>query len=287
MRGLAFAELCGSEPKLRALLGALGFSLTRRHAARALDVYTQGTATFLVNDAPGTYAAEFRAAHGPCVSALGFLVDDPSAAFAAATARGARPYAGSAARSLDAPAVHGVGDSLIYFVQAGREGAVERECPALANPVVAPDRGLLGFDHLTNNVAQGELGTWAKFYEEIFGFTHVRSFDIKGNKTGLYSFALRSPDGSFCIPINEDKGGTGQIAEYLKEYRGAGIQHIALLSKDLLATLDRMGGAVSTLDIDETYYEHAFARVPAVRESPERIRAHNVLVDGDAEGYLP
>lgn len=286
MRGLAFAELCGHEPDLRALLGALGFSRTRRHASRALDVYTQGSAVFLVNDEPGTHAAEFRAAHGPCVSALGFLVDDPAAAFTAATARGARPYTGRPARSLDAPAVHGVGDSLIYFVKAGRESAVERECPALPDPTRVPDRGLLCFDHLTNNVAKGELGTWAKFYEEIFGFTHVRSFDIKGNKTGLYSFALRSPDGSFCIPINEDKGGTGQIAEYLKEYSGAGIQHIALLSKDLLSTLDRIGGAVPTLDIDASYYEHAFARVPGVRESPERIRAHNVLVDGDPEGYL-
>ncbi len=286
MRGLAFAELSGDEPALRALLQALGFSRTRRHGERALDVYTQGSATFLVNDAPGTHATAFRAAHGPCVSALGFLVDDAQAALATAVARGARPYTGAAARSIDAPAIHGVGDSLIYFVEGtGRGRAVDAECPPLAEPTLVPDRGLLCFDHLTNNVAKGELATWARFYEEVFGFTHVRSFDIKGNKTGLYSFALRSPCGSFCIPINEDKGGTGQIAEYLKEYRGAGIQHIALLSKDLLATLDRIGGAVPTLDIDESYYEHAFARVP-VRESPERIRAHNVLIDGDAEGYL-
>jgi 4-hydroxyphenylpyruvate dioxygenase len=286
LRGLAFAELCGSEPELRALLGALGFSHTRRHASRALDVYTQGSATFLVNDEPDTHAAEFRAAHGPCVSALGFAVDDPAQAFSEARARGARPYTGRAARAIDAPAVHGVGDSLIYFVAAGRESAVMRECPAVERPTLVPDRGLLCFDHLTNNVAKGELATWAKFYEEVFGFTHVRSFDIKGNKTGLYSFALRSPDGSFCIPINEDKGGTGQIAEYLKEYRGAGIQHIALLSNDLLSTLDRIDGAVPTLDIDDSYYENAFARVPGVRENPERIRAHNVLIDGDPEGYL-
>lgn len=120
----------------------------------------------------------------------------------------------------------------------------------------------------------------------MYGFTEVRSFDIVGQKTGLYSYALRSPCGTFCIPINEDKGSKGQIAEYLFEYRGPGVQHVALSTRDLLASLDAMKGALPTLDIDADYYEEVFRRVPRVRESPSRIAAHQVLVDGDENGYL-
>ncbi len=114
----------------------------------------------------------------------------------------------------------------------------------------------------------------------------MRTFDIRGEKTGLQSYALRSPDGSFCIPINEGSEEKSQIEEYLREYRGPGVQHIALLTDDLLGALDRMGGAVPTLDIDADYYDTVFERVPGVVEEPARIAAHDVLVDGDDEGYL-
>lgn len=290
MRGLAFVELSGSLDSLGELLGRLGFSPTRKHPERNLTVFTQGEATFLVNDEPGSFAAAFREAHGPSVSALGFLVDDAKKAFTEAVQRGALPYEGRAPLSLTAPAVYGVGQSLIYFVDgAGPRGtAVDRACELVGSAGGASTEGvgLLRIDHLTNNVEKGELPRWARFYEEVFGFTQVRSFDIVGAKTGLYSFALRSPCGTFCIPINEDKNEKGQIAEYLREYRGAGIQHIALTSHDLLGTLDRMNGRVPMLDIDSSYYENVFQRVPGVREEPARIEAHNVLVDGDAEGYL-
>jgi len=290
MRGLAFAELSGDRASLGGLLGRLGFSPSRKHPSRDVTVYVQGEATFVVNAEPGTFAASFREAHGPSVSALGFLFEDANAAFAEAVRRGARPYEDHAAHPLtmDAPAIYGVGGSLIYFVdgQGHRGAALDRACNRLVETMPTEDVGLLRIDHLTNNVEKGELSRWARFYGEIFGFTEVRSFDIVGAKTGLYSFALRSPCSTFCIPINEDKGQTGQIAEYLREYRGAGIQHIALTTLDLLGTLDRMNGRVPMLDIDDTYYENVFTRVPGVREEPARIRAHNVLVDGDAEGYL-
>jgi 4-hydroxyphenylpyruvate dioxygenase len=290
MRGLAFAELSGDRTELGGLLGRLGFSPSRKHPSRDVTVYVQGEATFVVNAEPDTFAASFREAHGPSVSALGFLFEDANAAFAEAVRRGARPYEKHASHPLtmDAPAIYGVGGSLIYFVdeQGPRGAALDRACNRLVETMPIEDVGLLRIDHLTNNVEKGELSRWARFYEEIFGFTEVRSFDIVGAKTGLYSFALRSPCSTFCIPINEDKGQTGQIAEYLREYRGAGIQHIALTTRDLLGTLDRMNGRVPMLDIDDTYYENVFTRVPGVREEPARIRAHNVLVDGDAEGYL-
>lgn len=288
MRGLAFAELSGNGDELGGLLEKLGFHAERRHPSRDVTLYLQGEAAFVVNADKDCFAARFREAHGPSVASLGILVEDARRAFDEAVRRGARPYEGDAAKTFATPAIYGVGDSLVYFVDGqGPYGSlVDRTLEVTLGPTTVVDMGLLRIDHLTNNVEKGELPRWSKFYKEIFGFTEVRSFDIEGAKTGLYSFALRSPCGTFCIPINEDKGQKGQIAEYLKEYRGAGIQHIALTSRDLLATLDRMKGAVPTLDIDETYYEHVFDRVPGVREDPKRIQAHDVLVDGDAEGYL-
>ncbi|MFD2838711.1 VOC family protein [Azotobacter vinelandii] len=125
------------------------------------------------------------------------------------------------------------------------------------------------------------------FYKEIFGFTEVRYFDIKGVKTGLTSYALRSPDGSFCIPINQPKDDKDQISEYLAEYNGPGVQHLAFSTNDILASLDAMkGGPIEMLDIDANYYDNVFQRLPNVREDKERIRAHHVLVDGDQDGYL-
>jgi 4-hydroxyphenylpyruvate dioxygenase len=118
-------------------------------------------------------------------------------------------------------------------------------------------------------------------------FTEVRHFNIRGERTGLYSFALRSPCKSFCIPINEGTESKSQIEEYLREYQGPGVQHMALLSEDLLGSLDQVAGQVPLLDIEPSYYATVFQRVPNVLESPERLQAHQVLVDGDEAGYLP
>jgi 4-hydroxyphenylpyruvate dioxygenase len=286
MRGLSFVQLASPRPEeLHRILSSLGFSRTHRHKTAAMDGYRQGAIRFFVDREPGSYAQTFHREHGPSVPALGLAFDDPAAALAEAVKRGARQYDGKSGRtSFDAPAVLGLGGSLLYFVDARH--SYERELVALDRPDLVPDKGFLAIDHLTNNVEQGTLGACSDFYRNVFGFTEVRSFDIEGSKTGLYSYALRSPCGTFCIPINEDKGTTGQIAEYLREYRGPGVQHLALLTRDILASLDAVGGAVPTLDIDADYYDEAFRRAPGVREDKTRIQGHNVLVDGDADGYL-
>ena len=156
----------------------------------------------------------------------------------------------------------------------------------LDNPTLVAPKGFLTIDHLTNNVERGTMGRWAGFYRDVFGFTEVRYFDIRGVKTGLTSYALRSPCGRFCIPINEADEARSQINEYLDEYKGPGIQHLAFLTEDILASLDALDGAVETLDIDDDYYATVFDRVPGVIEDHAAIRRRNVLVDGDEHGYL-
>ncbi|HEX7703852.1 MAG TPA: 4-hydroxyphenylpyruvate dioxygenase, partial [Kofleriaceae bacterium] len=295
MRGLELVEFAAHDPEpVRAVFRGLGFSRTRCHRSMSVDSWRQHDVHFVLSSQPGTFAWEFAAAHGPSVSALALRFDDPSFAFAEAVRRGARPFlhpAGERA-TFDAPAIYGVGDSLLYFLHA-KHGAApfDRELVPLHQPDVVPERGFRVIDHLTNNVARGELERWATFYRDIFGFTDVRYFDIRGEKTGLHSFALRSPCGTFCIPINEGSdvgsGKRSQIDEYLDEYNGPGIQHLAFLTADLLGSLRALEHTpIAFLDIDDDYYREVFDRVPGVREDRAELVRRQVLVDGDEQGYL-
>ncbi|MGE0554404.1 MAG: 4-hydroxyphenylpyruvate dioxygenase [Gemmatimonadales bacterium] len=289
LRGIEFTEFAGPTiADLDRLFLAFGFSKLARHRTRAISHYRQHDIHFLLNAERGGFTAEFAKRHGPSIASMGWRVDDADQAFAEAVRRGAKP-ATDARKDLPFPALYGIGDSLIYLIDRfGDRGTIyETEFVSLEQPELRQDKGFLGIDHLTNNVPAGSMETWAKFYREVFGFTEVRYFDIKGAKTGLTSHALRSPDGSFCIPINEPKSDKDQIAEYLREYDGPGVQHLAFLTDDILASLDALeGSGIETLDIDPDYYVEAFERVPVVREDKERIKNHQVLVDGDASGYL-
>lgn len=286
MTGIAFVEYAAptreGEERLARLFASLGFSMLRRHRDRAIDAWTQNECRFYVNREAGSFAADFAKRHGPSIPALGIWVDDPEHALDVAVSRGATRWGGETPYA--APAIVGIGGSLVVFV---RRGAHEELFLELDAPVRVPERGFLCVDHLTNNVEKGTMERWRSFYRDVFGFTDVRSFEIRGKATGLTSYALRSPCGSFCIPINEGDESKSQIEEYLREYRGAGIQHIALLTRDLLRSVDGLGAAgVQTLDIDPEYYASVFERVPGVHEDHAAIEKEKILVDGDEEGYL-
>ncbi len=287
LRGIAFVEMTGPDSEMLAnILRTFGFSRERRHATLDVDHWQQNDIHFLINKQGETFAEQFWKMHGPSVCSMGWLVDDADAAFKAAVERGARPYEGPG-RTLDIPAIYGIGDSLIYFVEKWDDEQRDAWFPKVSDPELHENKGFQFIDHLTNNVFKGTMETWSNFYKNVFGFTEVRYFDIRGVKTGLTSYALRSPDGSFCIPINEADEKKSQINEYLEEYNGPGIQHIAFASDDLLASLDKLeGSAIETLDIDDDYYETVFDRVPNVTEDRKRIQHHQVLVDGDEQGYL-
>jgi 4-hydroxyphenylpyruvate dioxygenase len=292
LRGIAFVELAGPDPlALHRLLLAFGFSRTMRHARRDVDLYAQGAIRFLLNRDPGGAAARFRAAHGASIPSMGWRVDDPVAARATAIARGARPIDGELVRGGAAvPAIAGIGDSAIYLIDATDDD--DHAWAALGfvphpDPIRVADKGFVAIDHLTNNVHAGTLATWASFYRDVFGFTEVRYFDIRGVMTGLVSFALRSPCGTFSIPINEGSDARSQINEYLEEYRGPGIQHLAFATRDILASLRALDGTpIGFLDIDDDYYASVFDRVRGVGEDHDELRRRQVLVDGDERGYL-
>lgn len=290
LRGIEFTEYATPDIDfMKNVFADFGFSLLKKHREKEIYYYNQNDIHFLLNKEPDCHAGNFAKAHGPSICSMGWRVDDAGQAYKTAIERGATAVAPDD-KDLPYPAIYGIGDSLIYLIDKfGDKGSVyEEDFIDLDNPHIVEDKGFTVVDHLTNNVYKGTMEQWSEFYKNVFGFTEVRYFDIKGKKTALLSYALRSPDGSFCIPINEGKDdNNNQIDEYLDEYNGPGVQHLAFLTDDILASLDKMkGSTIETLDIDEDYYDNVFQRVPNVREDKQRIMDHQVLVDGDEQGYL-
>lgn len=291
--GIEFVEYASGEPaKLEKLFLEFGFSKLKKHAAKDVSYFNQNDIHFLLNNEPASVARDFAKLHGPSISAMGWRVKNAAHALEVALKRGAQKsprsdYNDQHGKPL--PAILGIGGSLIYFIEDYQdpkryENYGFRDLP---NPVRVGEKGFLSIDHLTNNVEKGTMTKWAEFYKNVFGFTEVRYFDIRGAKTGLTSYALRSPCGKFCIPINEGTEAKSQINEYLIEYKGPGIQHLAFLTSDIIKSLGALkGSSIETLDIDDQYYAEVFDRVPNVTENHKVLRDMQILVDGDDEGYL-
>lgn len=292
--GIDFVEFSSSSPEyLENLFFEFGFSKLLNHKSKDISCFQQGDITIMLNREKDSFADSFQKLHGPSISAMAWRVKDPKQALETAIQNGAKKSDSSDytyANGEVVPAIYGIGDSLIYFIEDGRESDLNYQrigFERLEKPVIVKDKGFLLIDHMTNNVYKGTMEEWAQFYKKVFGFEEVRYFDIKGEKTGLISYALRSPCGKFCIPINEADEAKSQINEYLEEYKGPGIQHLAFLTRDLLHSLHELENtSINTLDIKEDYYESVFNRVPNVKEDKAEIERLNVLVDGDEEGYL-
>jgi len=158
----------------------------------------------------------------------------------------------------------------------------------VSQPPSTTRAGLGVIDHLTHNVHRGRMDHWAGFYERLFGFREVRYFDIEGRKTGLLSRAMTSPNGKIRIPINESQDDKSQIEEYLREYGGEGIQHIALATADIYGTVDALREAgVEFQDTPDTYYEGVPERVHGHREQLDELKRRRILIDGGGdEGVL-
>jgi 4-hydroxyphenylpyruvate dioxygenase len=291
LKGIEFVEFSSANPKaLENLFIEFGFSKTEQSADGRVDHFAQNRIHFLLNTRPASYARMFAEAHGPCVSSMGWLFEDPETAYRLALSRGAKPAARKDyffTQGEAVPAIEGIGGSLIYFLAEDQNLYAKLGFQKHSAAVQVKSKGFEYIDHLTNNVHQGTMKTWSDFYKNVFEFTEVRYFDIRGAKTGLTSYALKSPGGEFCIPINEGTEAKSQINEYLDEYKGPGVQHIAFCSSDIVESLNALKStSIQTLDIDDEYYAEVFDRVPNVTEDKKTLQKLGILVDGDEEGYL-
>lgn len=289
--GIEFVEYASPNPQaLKDLFIQLGFTLVGKHKKKKVSLYRQNQVSFILNEEPGTFAEKFSKAHGPSICATGFRVKDSEVAFKEAVKRGAKPIDivnDQASHSF--PAVYGIGESAVYFIDRYQTDTHFDDDFNYVSDVKYPKgKGLLTIDHLTNNVPAGDMQKWCDFYSNIFGFKEVRKFNIKGAQTGLVSKVMRSPDGKITIPINEPTEQKSQIQEYLDEYKGSGIQHLAMLSRDICDSVEKLSAdKINFLDAPpQSYYDMIPARVPNVTESIPKIQSEKILVDGDETGYL-
>jgi 4-hydroxyphenylpyruvate dioxygenase len=287
INGFAFVEFAAPDAAvLHELFRNMGFVAVARHGKRDVTLYRQGEINFLVNEEPDSFAAEFARAHGPSACGFGIRVADGEAAHAHALSKGAGEITVKAdSLALRAPVISGIGDSALYLVTDDQhETLYDTEYEFFDGDPKPAGFGLTFIDHLTHNVYQGNMDRWAGFYERIFNFREIRYFDIKGAKTGLVSRAMTAPDGMVRIPINEATDDKSQIAEYLDEYKGEGIQHIALFTDDIYASVEALKAhRIEFLDVPDTYYEMVDERLPNHGEDVARMAANRILIDGDPE----
>ncbi|HVT36166.1 MAG TPA: 4-hydroxyphenylpyruvate dioxygenase, partial [Nevskiaceae bacterium] len=258
-----------------------------RHRSKDVTLFRQGDINFLVNGTPYTHFAQFAQAHGPSACAMGWRVRDAVRAHAHALQQGAVDFdTRPGYMELKLPAVYGIGNSVLYFIDRyGPHSIYDVDFRFFDGVDPAPRGvGLTEIDHLTHNVARGNMDTWAGFYERIANFRQIRYFDIEGKQTGLFSRAMTSPCGKIRIPINESADDKSQIEEFLKQYRGEGIQHIALSTRDIYATVEALRArGVVFMDTPDTYYAKIDARLPKHGESVARLQSLRVLIDGAPE----
>jgi 4-hydroxyphenylpyruvate dioxygenase len=278
--------------QLHTLFELLGFTAIARHRSKNVTLFRQGEINFLVNGTPYTHFQQFAQAHGPSACAMGWRVKDAVKAYDYATAHGAVPFdARPGFMELRLPAVYGIGNSVLYFVDRyGPQHDIYDVdfLPLEGAPTDTRGVGLYNIDHLTHNVERGNMDVWGGFYERIANFREIRYFDIEGKQTGLFSRAMTSPCGKIRIPINESADDKSQIAEFIRDYRGEGIQHIALSTNDIYTTVQALRErGVVFMDTPDTYYEKIDTRVPQHGESVARLRELRILIDGaPVEGIL-
>lgn len=287
--GFEFVEFASPDPKaLIHFFEMLGFTAIAQHRSKQVTLLRQGSINFIVNQEPNSHAQHFAKEHGPCACAMAFKVNDPEQAFERAIKLGAKPYEEGilGLGESNIPAIYGIGGSLLYFVGTQVPSIYDTDFIPIPNAPQHPrGQGLHLIDHLTHNVFQGQMDKWAHdFYGKIFNFHEIRYFDIEGQKTGLTSRALSSPCGKIKIPLNQSKDDKSQIEEYLKEYKGEGIQHIALSTDDIYNTIEGLRQQkVKFLTVPDTYYEMVNERVPLHGENLTRMQKNQILIDGTVE----
>jgi 4-hydroxyphenylpyruvate dioxygenase len=295
LMGFEFVEFAAPTPgTLEPVLEKLGFSLVARHRSKDVVLYRQGGINFIVDREPRSQAAYFAAEHGPSACGLAFRVRDAHKAYERALALGAQPLEmPTGPMELRLPAIKGIGGAPLYLIDRYDEGKsiYDIDFEFIDGTERHPaGHGLKVIDHLTHNVYRGRMGYWAGYYEKLFNFREIRYFDIKGEYTGLTSKAMTAPDGQIRIPLNEEsRQGGGQIEEFLMQFNGEGIQHIALLTDDLPATVDKlqMAGIPLMPPPNDVYYEMLDERLPGHGQPVGELKTRGILVDGSTDGAGP
>jgi 4-hydroxyphenylpyruvate dioxygenase len=288
LNGFEFVEFTGPDPDaLAELFVKMGFTHVGTHRSKNVRRYAQGDINFLLNMDVAGQVADFRKEHGPSANAMAFRVADAAKALKLAVERGAVAVEGKVGPAeLNIPAIEGIGGANLYLVD--RRGAatiydIDFE-PVAGTTPEDHTVGLHTLDHLTHNLQRGRMDYWANYYESIFNFRQIRYFDIEGQATGLFSKAMTAPDDKIRIPLNESQDEHSQIEEFIKDYHGEGIQHLALATDDIFATVDRLrANGIRFQVTPQTYFDLIDKRLPGHNHDVEEMRKRDILIDGAPE----
>ena len=288
LNGFEFVEFTGPDPQALAdLFANMGFTHLADHRSKNVRRYTQGDINFLLNMEPAGQVAEFREQHGPSANAMAFRVADAEQALKLAIERGATEVTGKRGPGeLEIPAIEGIGGANLYLVDTKSAKSIYDVDFKPVEGANSDDRsaGLHTLDHLTHNLKRGRMDHWANYYESIFNFREIRYFDIEGQQTGLLSRAMTAPDDKIKIPLNESRDDHSQIEEFIKDYKGEGIQHLALSTDDIFKTVDELrANGIRFQDTPDTYYDAIDERLPGHDHSIEEMRKRKILIDGSPE----
>ena len=290
--GFEFVEFASPAPGvLEALFTQMGFTEVAKHRSKDVVLFRQGGINFIVNREPKSLAGYFASEHGASACGLAFRVRDAHQAYEQALARGAQPIdIPTGPMELRLPAIKGIGGAPLYLIDRFEDGQsiYDIDFQFYAGVERRPKGfGFLEIDHLTHNVYKGRMAFWGDFYERIFNFKEIRYFDIQGEHTGLTSRAMTAPDGKIRIPLNEEAGKNGgQIEEFLMQFNGEGIQHVALRTDNLIDAVDalHMAGVPLMSAPNEVYYEMLAERLPGHGEPVDALQTRGILLDGSTTG---
>ncbi|MBT4879797.1 MAG: 4-hydroxyphenylpyruvate dioxygenase [Alphaproteobacteria bacterium] len=275
--GFSFIEFTGTdEQELDALFRGLGLTKTAQHKTKEISLYEQGHIRFFMNLEQDSFAAGYARKHGPAVCGMAINVENSEAALQVALDRNAK----ESNSDHPIPSIEGVGQSQVYLCE---EAQFQEYIESSFDPVSMPsnDVGLTHVDHLANNVFTGNGKKAAAFYKDVLGFKSITSFNIKGKVTGLKSEAIVSSCGKMRMTVNESSDAISQISEFLKDFNGEGVQHIALIGPDIYESMEKLlGNGVPFVGADEEYYKELENRLPKHGEDSTNMRLHKVLLDG-------
>lgn len=267
---------------------------------RSSYVLEQGKIRFVLTTAlgPGGPVADHVALHGDGVRDIAFWVDDTRDAFAKAIARGAKPVQEPTVLedeqgSVVIAAIRTYGDTIHSIVERkGYRGVFLPGFIPASNTIQPPVIGLQYVDHCVGNVELGKMNDWVAFYRDVLGFTQLVSFDDKDISTeysALMSKVMANGNLRIKFPINEPAPGRkkSQIDEYLEFYRGAGVQHVAIATNNIIESVSILQSrGVEFLKVPASYYDTVLDRVGKIDEALEPLKQLGILIDRDDEGYL-
>ena len=289
-RGVDFIEFAANEAEvgdLSRLFTALGFSMVGRHRNKDVTRWRQHDINFVVNTEPESFARAYDDLHGASVCAIGLRVDDVEAAIERAHALQIESFSQPlGVGELRIPCVRGIGGSLIYFIEAGKEEYIwQNEFVSLPAEGEHRDAGLLRVDHIAQTLPYDDMPSWLLYYLALFDVTKTPRVEVADPFGLVYSQSVESAGAQLRLVLNSSASAQTLAARFLHNYLGAGVQYMTLATQDIFATARQLReNGLEILPIPHNYYDDLQARFGLDVDLAVRLAEHNVLYDADESG---